>query len=273
MPELPEVHTIVSQLAPVLRGEVIESAKVHRAEVIQHGRRQLKSGLTGMRIREVIREGKRIVIRIEPNAQLVVHLGMTGRLVIHQDTDPIAKHTHLRLRLRDSGQELRFVDPRRFGGIWFAADSGDGASNHLRELGPDALSISAPVLRRILDRNRQIKGLLLDQQLIAGLGNIYTDEALFLARIHPQTRSCLIPKPQVRALAQGIRKTLRASINSGGSTLSDYRDATGEEGTFQRLLKVYGRTGDPCRRCKTPIERILVSGRATHFCPECQVEG
>lgn len=270
MPELPEVETIVRQLDRMLRGAVVESVVVHRREVIRHGRSALQRHLKGRRIEGVEREGKRIIVKLSPPAVLVCHLGMTGRLMMVPVREPIDKHEHVCVRLVRRSQELRFRDPRRFGGLWFANGDGMRSAIPLRPLGPDALSIRLPVLRTILQRKRQIKALLLDQQAIGGLGNIYCDEALFASRIHPLTQACELTEEQVRSLARSIRTTLRASIASGGTTFSDYRGADGSEGTFQRRLRVYGREGEECRRCRVRIERITAAGRSTCLCPHCQ---
>jgi formamidopyrimidine-DNA glycosylase len=228
---------------------------------------------------------------VPAGSALVVHLGMTGGLFVVPADGPVRKHTHLRVRFVGRPFELRFVDPRRFGGVWLvddaspltdsaAAESVQGKRDShtsgvrppagLRELGPDALALRVPVLRAILRRRRRIKALLLDQQAVSGLGNIYCDEALFAAGIHPLTRASDLNERQVRALAGAIRRTLRASIASGGTTVSDYRDAGGNMGGFQRRLRVYGREDEPCPRCGSSIRRILAAGRSTHLCPRCQ---
>jgi formamidopyrimidine-DNA glycosylase len=164
--------------------------------------------------------------------------------------------------------ELRFRDPRRFGGVWYFPNG--RVNRDLKPLGPDALGIRVPILREITQRSRQIKAVLMDQQVISGLGNIYCDEALFAARIHPLTPASRITEDRVKALACSIRKVLKSSIESGGSTLNDYRQPDGREGTFQRIHKVYDRKGLPCERCGSKIVRIVAAGRSTHFCPKCQ---
>ena len=216
---------------------------------------------------ELDRLGKRILIRIEGGGLLVVHLGMTGRLLLEPVDLAPAIHTHVRMTFEGLSEELRFRDPRRFGGLWYFPA---GANGHLKALGPDALSIRVPVLREITKRRRQIKALLMDQQVISGLGNIYCDEALFSARIHPLTIAATLKQDQIKDLACSIRKILRASIESGGSTLSDYRRPDGREGEFQQRHRVYDREGKPCVRCGAKVRRILAAGRSTHFCPKCQ---
>jgi formamidopyrimidine-DNA glycosylase len=154
--------------------------------------------------------------------------------------------------------------------VWYFSAGEDLAGRPLKALGPDALSIRVPVLRKILRRRRQIKALLMDQQSISGLGNIYCDEALFAAGIHPLSNATDLRETKVRKLACAIRKVLRASIGSGGTTVSDYRRADGREGEFQHRLKVYDREGKPCKRCGATIKRITAAGRSTYFCPNCQ---
>ena len=270
MPELPEVQTIVSQLAPRLGGAVVKSVSLRPGKLFRTSHRVLRTRLPGHRVVRVTRQGKRIIMELTPPAYLIVHLGMTGRLLFRSPEEQLDKHTHLRLGFTGRPWEVRFVDPRRFGGVWFIPDAKDEKRGSLRALGPDALTIRLPVLREIVGRRRQIKALLLDQQAISGLGNIYSDEALFAARIHPATRASELDERQVRALASAIRKTLRDSIAQGGTTMSDYRDTNGSEGAFWNRLRVYGREGEPCPRCGSGIRRIILAGRSTHFCPSCQ---
>jgi formamidopyrimidine-DNA glycosylase len=274
VPELPEVQTIINGLSPALRGATIEAALIHRPDIIRYGSKALPDGLIGRRIKEIDRDGKRIVFRLAPAAALVVHLGMTGRLTLQSPAAALNGHTHLRLRFRGRPEELRFQDARRFGGVWFMDGSewevASSPSGTLGRLGPDALTIRVPVLRALAWRRRQIKSLLMDQRAISGLGNIYCDEALFAARIHPLTRACDLTEKQVRNLACSIRKTLRAAVAKGGSTLLDYRQADGSEGLFQMHHRVYGRKGRPCVRCGRKILRIQAAGRSTHMCPKCQ---
>jgi formamidopyrimidine-DNA glycosylase len=273
MPELPEVQTIVDDLSPALRGALIRRVIVLRRDVIRRGAGALSTGLAGRRIAEIVRDGKRIHLRLEPAGRLVIHLGMSGRLGLFPPRTGLEPHTHLRVLFRDRPQELRFRDPRRFGGIWFIGDASGMEQAALPALGPDALSIRVPVLRQVLRRRRQIKALLLDQYAISGLGNIYCDESLHRAGIHPLARAATLTEPQVRALACSIRRTLRSAIDSGGSTLVDYRRADGSAGAFQAFHRVYGREGQPCFRCGEVIRRIQAAGRSTHLCPRCQRGG
>jgi formamidopyrimidine-DNA glycosylase len=197
---------------------------------------------------------------------------MTGRLMIvtagDDGDESRPKHTHLELRL-DTGT-LRFTDPRRFGGLWWlgaGACADDG-------MGPEPLAVRpAQLLRRLARTTRAVKSALLDQSVIAGLGNIYVDESLFGAGIHPLTPANQLNIEQVGRLNRSIKTVLRRAIRSRGSSLRDYVDADGVKGSFQSLHNVYDREGKPCRRCKTPIERIVLGGRSTHFCPKCQGRG
>jgi formamidopyrimidine-DNA glycosylase len=202
-----------------------------------------------------------------PDAQWIVHLGMTGRLLVTTPEAPLAAHTHARLGL-SSGRELRFVDPRRFGRLEFRAldrDSSFAAS------GAEPLTIQADEFVTIFrGRKLTIKAALLNQSLLTGVGNIYADESLFHAGIRPRTRAGRLTHAQLERLRLSLRKVLESAIQLGGSSVSDYVDANGVKGFFQLEHCVYMRTGEACRRCKTPIQRILLAGRGTHFCPSCQ---
>ncbi len=269
MPELPEAETIVRGLAPHLVGVRIARVRLSRPDVVHAGRSTLSRALRGRIVQTIHRRGKRIALRLSPHGSLVFALGMSGRLTLATVDQPVLRHTHLRV-VFDNDAELRFCDPRRFGGIWFFnRPQSDGQPPPLR-LGPEPLGIKLSQFRSLVRRRRQIKALLLDQHTLAGLGNIYCDEALHRARIHPQTRAADLNDAEVGALWRAIRNVLRAAIRAGGSTISDFRSADGSEGYFQVRHRVYGRTGQPCRSCRTPIERQITAGRSTHFCPTCQ---
>ena len=273
MPELPEVETIVLALRAGLGRARIADVIVHRSDIIRSDTRDLPGCLIGRRIVAIEREGKRIKLVLSGDGLCVIHLGMSGRLTLERPRTALPSHTHVQIRFVNRVRELRFRDPRRFGGLWFFDGDESVASAGLSSLGPDALTIRAPTLRRICRRERGIKALLLDQKIVSGLGNIYTDEALFDARIHPLRRASELVDGRVGRLAGSIRKILRRSIDSGGATLRDYRKADGSEGTFQRICRVYGREGQACRRCGSPVVRIQVAGRSTHLCELCQPLG
>ena len=232
---------------------------------------QQAKGLEGRRFLSVHRTGKHVVCELgtseKVDAQWIVHLGMTGRLLVTDTTAPVEPHTHARLTLA-SGRELRFVDPRRFGRLEFrqldrsAAFEGPGAEP--LSIGPEEF---AALFR---GRKLSIKAALLNQTLLAGVGNIYADESLFRAGIRPLRSAGRLTRAELERLRQALRQVLRHAIRLGGSSVSDYVGADGERGFFQLRHNVYLRTGQPCRRCQTPIRRILLAGRGTHFCPTCQ---
>jgi formamidopyrimidine-DNA glycosylase len=202
---------------------------------------------------------------------------MSGQILVSPRDAPPATHTHLRLELADRPDEIRFRDARRFGGAWVRPAGAPAEETVARRgrrglgaLGPDALAVRLPDFRRLLARDRQIKALLLDQGAVSGIGNIYCDEALFQARVHPLRKASSLPQDRVEALHGALRGILHRAIRAGGSTLRDYVDATGAAGSFRERHRVYGREGEPCPRCGTRIARIPVAGRSTHLCRRCQ---
>jgi formamidopyrimidine-DNA glycosylase len=202
-----------------------------------------------------------------PDAQWIVHLGMTGRLLVTNAESALAPHTHAKLSLA-SGLELRFVDPRRFGRLEFRNLARHAA---FQRPGAEPLDIGAKQFAALFRaRHLPIKAALLNQSLLAGVGNIYADESLFHAGIRPRRRTDRITVSEYARLRQAMRQVLRHAIRLGGSSVSDYVDANGERGFFQVEHCVYQRTGEPCRHCQTPIRRVLVAGRGTHYCPKCQ---
>jgi formamidopyrimidine-DNA glycosylase len=274
MPELPEVETIARGVHARVRGDRIVQAWFgsHREPFKTPPARQA-AGLEGRIVLAVHRTGKHIVCELggaagtEPDAQWIVHLGMTGRLLVTTPEADVAAHTHARLTLA-SGRELRFVDPRRFGRLEFRELSrGEG----FRAPGADPLTIGAEEFAAVFrGRKLAIKSALLNQTLLAGVGNIYADESLFRAGIRPRRRAGRLSRAELERLRLALREVLRQAIRLGGSSVSDYVDAEGVKGFFQLEHCVYLRTGEPCRRCQTPIRRIELGGRGTHYCPECQ---
>jgi formamidopyrimidine-DNA glycosylase len=266
MPELPEVETVVRTLSLHLVGKRISAIRHLRPDIVQPGNIDLPSLLPSRRVTLIQRRGKKILIRLDSGATLCIHLGMTGRLTVERSHQPIAPHTHLIADLTGNSQ-LRFRDPRRFGGIWWLCD---GEADDT-DMGPEPLKIRPDQLaQRLFKTRRAIKTALLDQRLIAGIGNIYADESLFHSRIHPTIPGNRLTRDQVSRLNRAIKLILRRAINHRGSSLRDYVDADGKEGGFQLLHRVYAREGQPCVHCKTPIKRIVLGGRSTHFCPKCQ---
>jgi formamidopyrimidine-DNA glycosylase len=282
VPELPEVENIAAGLREAIGGETLARVEMRRPGIIdgphrRHWRRFLQQ-VAGRRVERVTRRAKRLIITTDSNLTLLFQLGMTGKFLL--GTKPIAvdessKHTHVILHLRD-GRVVRFIDARRFGRLWLLEgldpDEPDEAMSAagLGPLGPEALALRTEAFQRLLQTERSVKTLLLDQTRIAGLGNIYTDEALFAAGIHPTRRCCTISAEAGRDLLRAIKSVLRRAIRAGGTTFSDYRSPYGDMGRFRRRLRVYGRQGAPCRTCGTTIEKIVVAGRGTHFCPACQ---
>jgi formamidopyrimidine-DNA glycosylase len=288
MPELPEVETIAGGLAKRVTGDVIEEVWLgSKPEPLKSPAKEIAETLEGRRIETVRREGKHIVVELvgvgaqkaratgragaksapaptSPRAQWIVHLGMTGRLQVCSPNDEIAKHTHAIAKLA-SGRELRFVDPRRFGRL-SVASSGDFSTTGVEPLEVD--------LERFIGlfRGRKvfIKSALLNQNLLRGVGNIYADESLFRAGVRPRKRAASLTREELTKLHRAIKEVLREAIKAGGSSISDYVDADGEKGFFQLRHRVYGREGEPCLKCKTPIKRIVIGGRSSHYCPKCQ---
>ena len=283
MPELPEVETIAQGLRDTIIGLSIKRLYVTRPDIIRgpHRRRWRKAtaSLTGQTITAVTRRGKRLIIITSAPTGIVIQLGMTGKVILTSRNTPMPKHTHLRINLNNNKQ-LRFVDARRFGRVWLVdnltqADQAPALDQAMLtagmgKMGPEPFDITRRQFQQVLTNTRVIKTLLLDQTRIAGLGNIYCDESLFIAGIHPATCANCLATDQADALRRAIRSVLRRSIKLGGTTFSDYRNAYDQMGNFKQRLQVYQRTGQPCSRCGTPIHCIGITGRSSHFCPTCQ---
>ena len=290
MPELPEVETIARGVNARVKGQrVLEAWFSSRPQTFKTPPRRQAAALAGREILAVRRMGKHIVCDLgpkqageparigsgsvsgsasSPDAQWIVHLGMTGSLLATTPDAPVAAHTHGRLRLT-SGIELRFVDPRRFGRLEFREL---GRSPAFEPKGAEPLRIGPlDFIALFHGRKISIKGALLNQSLLSGVGNIYADESLFRAGIRPGRRAGQLTRAELERLRQAIRQILRRAIRLGGSSVSDYVDANGDEGFFQLEHRVYQRTGQPCPCCATPIRRIELAGRGTHFCPRCQI--
>lgn len=261
MPELPEVETVVRSLAPHLAGRTILSAEFGSKFVTPGNRKALAARLAGRTIRSVRRHGKFLVIELDRGI-LLVHLGMTGKLLLDAQE---STHSYGVFHL-DRGT-LIYDDPRQFGRIEFANE----LPPRVARLGPDPLGVGLEEFIDSLRRhNSRIKPLLLNQRFLRGIGNIYADEALFRARIHPHARASRLSGRRAAELHESIVGVLRLAIERRGSSISDYVDAASEKGSFQLLHQVYGREGEPCPSCGKPIRRILVAQRGTHYCPRCQ---
>lgn len=272
MPELPEVETVRRSLLPALVGRrILEVTRCAWPRTIAAPAPELFcTRLRDRAILDVTRRAKYVIIHLDGDEALVVHLRMTGRLTLVAPDATPDQHTHVALRLDDERQ-LFFRDPRKFGRIWLL--DRDGLARLDGQLGPEPLdeTLTAAAFRALLRRRTgRLKPLLLDQRLIAGLGNIYADEALWQARLHPLQSVAQLSDEQIDALYAAVRDVLQRSIANRGTTFADYRDAWGLRGDNQSALNVYGRAGQPCPRCGTPIARLVVAQRGTHICPVCQ---
>jgi formamidopyrimidine-DNA glycosylase len=270
MPELPEVETIARTLAPGVIGRTIAGIELIYRPLVRTGRKRLET-MRGRRVLGVRRRGKMLLIECEGGRTLVFHLKMTGQFLLAAPSDERDKHTRLIIRFADAGDELRFSDVRKFGFMLCLRGDPESASSELACLGPEPLEISLPEFAAVLaGRRGRIKALLLDQARIAGIGNIYADEMLFDARVHPETAADLLTRQAIGRLYGSMKKILTQAIASSGSTIQNYRDAEGNRGSFQESHKVYDRTGEPCVACGTPVRMTRVGGRSSHFCPQCQ---
>ncbi len=286
MPELPEVETVARGVHQRVHGDRIVEVWVGRhPEPFKTPPASMAKGLEGRAILSVRRLGKHIVCELgtaasnrtaprrartpspQPEAQWIVHLGMTGRLLVTTPDAPVAAHTHARLTLA-GGRELRFVDPRRFGRLeWRDLRR----SKPFTPPGAEPLEIDSEEFAALFRKRKlPVKAALLNQALLSGVGNIYADESLFRAGIRPRRSVGRLSRAELERLRRALGEVLRQAISLGGSSVSDYVDANGVRGFFQLEHRVYQRTGEPCRVCGAPIQRIVVGGRSTHYCPACQ---
>jgi formamidopyrimidine-DNA glycosylase len=281
MPELPEVETVARGLRLTILGRRILSVTLGKTDFIDDPA-ALEQHLPGRRIVAVDRYGKFMLLRLSPAsisdrppangdaapASLLVHLGMTGQLAPCAADQPCAKHTHVCLQL-DDGRELRYTDPRRFGRIAYLAEA--PLAQELTDFGADPLEVSLEEFAgRIRSRHARIKALLLDQTVLRGVGNIYADESLWRAKVHPSRLGAQLSAKQAETLRKVLKDTLQKAIVMRGSSISDFLDANGEPGEYQRHHRAYGREGKRCYRCGATIRRAIVAGRSSYFCPRCQ---
>lgn len=281
MPELPEVETVVRGLRQSILGRIILSVRLGKTDFIDDPV-ALEEHLPGRRIETIERFGKFMLLRLsavtrsnptpangdlEP-ASLLVHLGMTGLLAPSSAAQPLEKHTHVSLTL-DDGREVRYTDARRFGRMAYLTAA--PLAKELLGFGADPLEVgAAEFAERIRSRNARVKALLLDQSVLRGVGNIYADESLWRAKIHPARLGRQLSEKEAETLRKALQDILKKAIVMRGSSISDFLDANGEPGEYQRHHHAYGREGERCHRCRTPIRRIIVAGRSSYFCPKCQ---
>jgi formamidopyrimidine-DNA glycosylase len=273
MPELPEVETIASGLRLSLPGRRITGVRLGKTDFIDDPA-LLERELPGKKITAVRRLGKFMLLDLEsPNGDterdaLLVHLGMTGRLVTSAPQEPVPPHTHAFFAL-DDGRELRYTDVRRFGRIAFLPDGAH--QSELASLGLEPLEATEKQFaEKLRGRRARIKSVLLNQRVLRGIGNIYADESLWRARIHPMRFAASLSAKQVRELLRAIQTVLKSAIRLRGSSVSDYVDADGQRGLFQQRHRVYQRDGEKCPRCGSKIRRMIIGGRSSHFCAKCQ---
>jgi formamidopyrimidine-DNA glycosylase len=273
MPELPEVETVTRGLREHALGERFEAVEVRHPAVIVGPAEAFARALEGRRILTVERKGKVLIVELsrhgEPPHYLVVRLGMTGQLTIQARQAALEPHTHVRMALGGGERELRFRDVRRFGNLRCLARA--ELDKFLSKLGPDAQRATvSEFLTAMRGRRGALKSWLMNQQALAGLGNIYADEALFEARLHPLAQPGRVSRAKALALYRAVRKILARAVERQGTSFRDYLDIEGRPGRFRIRLKVYQRTGEPCRRCGEKIRRLVIAGRSSHFCPRCQ---
>jgi formamidopyrimidine-DNA glycosylase len=280
LPELPEVETVVRGLQILLPGRRIAEVRLGKTDFIDDPAK-LEGILPGSRISNVRRHGKFIVLLLDKSVtagagskspatrfHFIVHLGMTGQLTVFPASRPSPPHTHVWMSL-DNDTELRFTDPRRFGRMLVLPE--EQSASVLGPLGIDPLEVTAEEFqKRLAAKHARIKAVLLDQRIFRGMGNIYTDESLWRARIHPARLASSLKREEAAHLYRAMQQVLRAAIRLGGSSISDYVNAEGQPGEFQIRHRVYQREGKKCGRCGTLIRRIVVAGRSSYFCPRCQ---
>lgn len=275
MPELPEVETVVRDLRPLLTGRTITGLWVGKPKLRRAWKKAWEKRLLGARFGEVKRRGKWILASVsrEPTASaavLLVHLGMTGQFTVVPSATPLQDHTHRIFDLSNQTQ-LRFRDIRRFGSVEWYPTEGAALAGIGEALGPEPVDIpAAEFAHAVRSSKRTLKAILLDQAVVAGVGNIYADEALFRAGLHPERRGSTLTDAECDRLRTAIESVIARAIESRGSTIRDYVGGSGLRGEFQNEHAVYGRTGEPCVTCAKEIVRVVLGGRSSHFCPTCQ---
>jgi formamidopyrimidine-DNA glycosylase len=265
MPELPEVENIVLAMREKLVGKQLTEINILRADIFEPSSIMVHKAISNRILKSIHRHGKYIILGFDKN-NLMIHLRMTGQLILNSPDSP-DKHTHALFRFGKN--EVRYRDIRRFGRLTLVDDPENPTAIH--HVGPDMLKAKfKPWFEKMSRRKIPIKSALLDQGIASGIGNIYADEALFLAGIHPLAKPCELTEKQLQELFKRSKQVLRLAIKHGGTTFMDFRDFSGKPGNFRRKLRVFQRNGEPCKNCHTTLAKIKVGGRGTHFCPLCQ---
>lgn len=271
MPELPEVETVVRDLRPLIVGQTITAVRVGKQQLRRPWKKAWATGLTGATVTAISRRGKWIVVELAGEPRLLVHLGMTGQLTVATTETAVPTHTHVILDFAGETHQLRFRDTRRFGSMELFPDA-IAVQNFLAErLGPEPDALDATAFRAAIRGSaRTLKAILLDQAVVAGVGNIYADEALHRAGLHPERRGKSLTDAEIDQLRETIPVVIAHAIELRGSTIRDYIGGSGLRGGFQDEFRAYGRAGEPCLTCGAKMELVRVAGRASHFCPRCQ---
>lgn len=273
VPELPEVESVRMGLEQLIKGATINKVDVFWGRIISDldDINQFEAELIGQTIQSIGRRGKFLLFYLS-NDVMISHLRMEGKYIVVSPKEPLTKHTHVVFHLKD-GRQLRYLDVRKFGRMALVKNGEESSHKSLAKLGPEPIADEFQVGRlhqSLSKRAKAIKGVLLDQQIVAGIGNIYADEILYEAGIHPATPANRLTEDQHIVLHQAILDVMGRAVKAGGTTIRSYQNAFGQEGTYQQSLHVYGRNGKECLECGTIIEKIKIAQRGTHFCPVCQ---
>ena len=273
MPEMPEVETVRRTLLPLIKGKTIKEVTVWYPKIITGDAKEFAKQLTGKKIENIERYAKYLLIRLSDNLTIVSHLRMEGKYRLVKINTKKDKHDHVQIIFSDNSA-LRYNDVRKFGRMQLIKTGTEKEKTGISKLGaePNSAAFTVSYLQNGLARKKKnIKNTLLDQSIVAGLGNIYVDEVLWETKIHPLSQANAIPAEKIAQLHDNINSLIELAIAERGTTVHTYLDANGKTGGFQRMLQVYGHKGEPCVRCGTPLEKIKVNGRGTTFCPKCQV--
>ncbi|AWM75586.1 MULTISPECIES: DNA-formamidopyrimidine glycosylase [Lactobacillus] len=273
MPEMPEVETVRRTLLPLIKGKTIKEVTVWYPKIITGDAKEFAKQLTGKKIENIDRYAKYLLIRLSDNLTIVSHLRMEGKYRLVKINTKKDKHDHVQIVFKDNSA-LRYNDVRKFGRMQLIKTGTEREKTGIGKLGvePNSAAFTVSYLQNGLARKKKnIKNTLLDQSIVAGLGNIYVDEVLWETKIHPLSQANAIPAEKIAQLHDNINSLIELAIAERGTTVHTYLDANGKTGGFQKMLQVYGHKGEPCVRCGTPLEKIKVNGRGTTFCPKCQV--